>query len=182
MTVAVQAPALGVGLARGYNPGFGFLDDRHRVPAVVLSRRNTVTLTLTARLLGRDRNTLSYHAHRTMPLPAFAAPDVAAVLAQPRRTHPPRTIEALQSATAEHECNIKSGSSWLTAPHQRVSPAKYFAAFHRISRSSSSSRTFSRRAAFSCFQRRGRLHRRLRPAPPRPVRPGPVPSSAASPD
>ncbi|MFF3878111.1 hypothetical protein [Streptomyces sp. NPDC001978] len=46
-----------------------------------------------------------------MPLPAFAAPDVAAVLAQPRRTHPPRTIEALQSATVEHECNIKSGSS-----------------------------------------------------------------------
>jgi hypothetical protein len=37
----------------------------------------------------------------------------------------------------------------LTAPHQRVSPAKYFAAFRRISRSSSSSRTFLRRAAFS---------------------------------
>ena len=41
--------------------------------AAVLNRRNTVTLTLTARLHGRDRNTLSYHAHRTMPLLAFAA-------------------------------------------------------------------------------------------------------------
>ncbi|URN10953.1 hypothetical protein LUW77_00170 [Streptomyces radiopugnans] len=37
----------------------------------------------------------------------------------------------------------------LEAVHQRVSPAKYFAAFRRISRSSSSSRTFLRRAAFS---------------------------------
>lgn len=52
---------------RGYNPGFGFLDHRHRVLAAVLSRRNTVTLTLAARLLGRDRNTLSYRAHQTMP-------------------------------------------------------------------------------------------------------------------
>src|SRR5690606_13386335 len=37
----------------------------------------------------------------------------------------------------------------LEAVHQRVSLAKYFAAFRRISRSSSSSRTFFRRAAFS---------------------------------
>ncbi|MDQ0784541.1 RHS repeat-associated protein [Streptomyces sp. B3I8] len=37
----------------------------------------------------------------------------------------------------------------VEAVHQRVSPAKYFAAFRRISRSSSSSRTFFRRAAFS---------------------------------
>ena len=37
----------------------------------------------------------------------------------------------------------------LEAVHQRVAPAKYFAAFRRISRSSSSSRTFFRRAAFS---------------------------------
>lgn len=88
---------------RGYNPGFGFLDHRHRVLAAVLSRRNTVTLTLTARLLGRDRNTLSYHAHRTMPLLAFAAPDTVAALAQPRRTHPPRMIEALHSAIADYE-------------------------------------------------------------------------------
>jgi hypothetical protein len=73
---------------RGYNPGFGFLDHRHRVLAAVLNRRNTVTLTLTARLLGRDRNTLSYHAHRTMPLLAVAAPDIAAALARPRLTHP----------------------------------------------------------------------------------------------
>ncbi|MFE6365482.1 hypothetical protein ACFVP3_36505 [Streptomyces sp. NPDC057806] len=37
----------------------------------------------------------------------------------------------------------------LEAVHQRVSPAKYFAARRGISRSSSSSRTFSRKAAFS---------------------------------
>jgi hypothetical protein len=97
---------------RGYNPGFGFLDHRHRVLAAVLSRRNTVTLTLTARLLGRDRNTLSYHAHRTMPLLAFAAaPDITAALTQPRRTHPPRTIDALQNAITDYESNIRSGSS-----------------------------------------------------------------------
>ncbi|XLX04341.1 hypothetical protein ACKTSN_00080 [Streptomyces flavusporus] len=96
---------------RGYNPGFGFLDHRHRVLAAVLSRRDTVTLTLTARLLGRDRNTLSYHAHRTMPLLAFAAaPDITAAITQPRRTHPPRTIDALQNAIADYESNIKSGS------------------------------------------------------------------------
>ncbi|MEW1870788.1 ISAzo13 family transposase [Streptomyces caelestis] len=97
---------------RGYNPGFGFLDHRHRVLAAVLNRRNTVTLTLTARLLGRDRNTLSYHAHRTMPLLAFAAaPDITAALTQPRRTHPPRTIDALQDVITDYESKIKSGSS-----------------------------------------------------------------------
>jgi hypothetical protein len=96
---------------RGYNPGFGFLDHRHRVLAAVLSHRNTVTLTLTARLLGRDRNTLSYHAHRTMPLLAFATPDLTAPLTQPRRTHPPRTIKTLQNAIVDYETNIKSGSS-----------------------------------------------------------------------
>ncbi|MFB6549443.1 ISAzo13 family transposase [Streptomyces sp. NPDC056405] len=97
---------------RGYNPGFGFLDHRHRVLAAVLSRRNTVTLTLTARLLGRDRNTLSYHAHRTMPLLAFAAaPDITAAITQRRRTRPPRTIDALQDVIADYESNIKSGSS-----------------------------------------------------------------------
>ncbi|MFE1016742.1 ISAzo13 family transposase, partial [Streptomyces sp. NPDC058794] len=94
---------------RGYNPGFGFLDHRHRVLAAVLNRRNTVTLTLTARLLGRDRNTLSYHAHRTMPLLAFAAaPDITAALTQPRRTHPPRTIDALQDVITDYESKIRS--------------------------------------------------------------------------
>jgi hypothetical protein len=88
---------------RGYNPGFGFLDHRHRVLAAVLSRRNTITLTLAAKLLGRDRNTLSYHAHRSTPLLAFAANDVSAILAQPRRTHPPRTTEALQTTIADYE-------------------------------------------------------------------------------
>jgi hypothetical protein len=97
---------------RGYNPGFGFLDHRHRVLAAVLSRRNAVTLTLAARLLGRDRNTLSYHAHRTIPLPAFAAgPDFDAALAGPRRTHPPRTLQALRIAITDDEINIKSRSN-----------------------------------------------------------------------
>jgi hypothetical protein len=86
---------------RGYNPGFGFLDHRHRVLAAILSRRNTVTLTLAARLLGRDRNTLSYHAHRTMPLLGLAGgPAAAVVLTGPRNTHPPRTIEALHNTIA----------------------------------------------------------------------------------
>lgn len=97
---------------RGYNPGFGFLDHRHRVLAALLSRRNTVTLTLTARLLGRDRNTLTYHAHRIMPLRSFAAaPDITAAITQHRRTRPPRTIDALQNVIADYESNIKSGSS-----------------------------------------------------------------------
>ncbi|ONI92847.1 hypothetical protein ALI22I_01645 [Saccharothrix sp. ALI-22-I] len=96
---------------RGYNPGFGFLDHRHRVLAAILSCRNTVTLTLVARLLRRDRNTLSYHAHRTRPLLAFAGPNTAAVLAPPRRTHPPRTIEALKAAIEHYENMIKAGSS-----------------------------------------------------------------------
>ncbi|MER5214849.1 hypothetical protein ABT063_30925 [Streptomyces sp. NPDC002838] len=97
---------------RGYNPGFGFLDRRHRVLAAVLSRRNTITLTLTARLLGRDRNTLSHHAHRTMPLLVFAAvPDIAAAIAQLRQAHPLRAIDALQNAITDYESNIKSGSS-----------------------------------------------------------------------
>jgi len=96
---------------RGYNPGFGFLDHRHRVLAAVLSCRNTVTLTLAAQLLGRDRNTLSYHAHRTRPLLAFAGPETVAALALRRRTHPPRTIEALKSAIAEYNSEIKLGNS-----------------------------------------------------------------------
>lgn len=96
---------------RGYNPGFGFLDHRHRVLAAILSRRNTITLTLAARLLGRDRNTLSYHAHRTMPLLAFASPDLATLLAQPRQTHPPRTIEALHTVIASHESGFNSRSN-----------------------------------------------------------------------
>jgi hypothetical protein len=96
---------------RGYNPGFSFLDHRHRVLAAILSRRNTVTLTPAARLLDRDRNTLSYHAHRTMPLLVFAAPDIIQALDQRRRTRPPRTAEALEAAIANYESNIKPCSS-----------------------------------------------------------------------
>jgi len=96
---------------RGYNPGHGFLEHRHRVLAAILSRRNTTTLTLTAQLLGRDRNTLNYHAHRTMPLPAFAAPDIVKALDQPRRTHPPRTTDAPKTAITDYENNTKPASS-----------------------------------------------------------------------
>lgn len=96
---------------RGYNPGVGFLDHRHRVLVAVLHHRNTVTLTLAAHLLGRVPTSLNYHAHRTRPLLAFATPDLAAALASPRRTHPPRTIEALQSVITDHENTIRSGSS-----------------------------------------------------------------------
>ena len=46
------------------------------------------------------------------------------------------------------QVSTETSSSCITGPHQRVSPAKYFAAFRRISRSSSSSRTFFRKAAF----------------------------------
>lgn len=63
---------------RIYNPGLGFLDHRHRVLAAALRHRNTVTLTLAARLLGRERSTHSFHAHRIRPLLGFAAPDLAA--------------------------------------------------------------------------------------------------------
>lgn len=52
-----------------------------------------------------------------MPLLAFAAtPDITAAITQRRRNHPPRTIEALHDVIADYESNIKSGSSWLTAP------------------------------------------------------------------
>lgn len=52
-----------------------------------------------------------YHAHRTMPLLAFAAaPDTTAALTQSRRTHPPGTIDALQNAITDYESNTRSGS------------------------------------------------------------------------
>lgn len=46
-----------------------------------------------------------------MPLLAFATPDIATVLTQPRQTHPPRSIEALQSAITDYENHVTSGSS-----------------------------------------------------------------------
>ncbi|MFI6361051.1 ISAzo13 family transposase [Streptomyces sp. NPDC050743] len=95
---------------RGRNPGFGILDHRHRVLAAVLRSRNTVTLTLAGQLLGLHRNVLSYHAGRTKPLLAFAGPDLAAVLVD-RRTHPPRSLEALQHVIDEYDSKIKTGSS-----------------------------------------------------------------------
>ncbi|MFG2848982.1 ISAzo13 family transposase [Kitasatospora sp. NPDC048296] len=95
---------------RGYNPGVGSVDHRHRVLVAVLHHRNTVTLTLAAQLLGRVPTSLNYHAHRTKPLLAFATPGIAAALAHPRRTHPPRTIDALQNAITQYEDEIKSGS------------------------------------------------------------------------
>ncbi len=94
---------------RGRKPGFGILDHRHRVLVAVLSSRNTVTLTLTARLLGHDRNTLSYHAGRTRPLLAFAGTDLIAALT--RQTHPPRTLGALKAVIEPDDNMTKAGSS-----------------------------------------------------------------------
>ncbi|WP_408015826.1 ISAzo13 family transposase [Rhodococcus chondri] len=95
---------------RGRNPGFGTLDHRHRVLAAVLRSRNTVTLTLAAELMGRKRNVLSYHAGRSKPMLAFAGPELARVLVF-RRTHPPRTLEALKRLIRDHDNEINSGSS-----------------------------------------------------------------------
>ncbi|GEC10234.1 hypothetical protein SSP24_78890 [Streptomyces spinoverrucosus] len=94
---------------RGRNPGFGILDHRHRVLAAVLSSRNTLTLTLAGQLIGRDRNTLSYHAHRTRPLLAFTGPELTPLLT--RRPHPPRTLEALNRVIEQHDSEINSGNS-----------------------------------------------------------------------
>ena len=88
---------------RGRNPGFGVLDHRHRVLAALLSSRNTVTITLIARLLGRPQTTVAYHAHASRPLLAFGGTEMTAILAH-RPTHPPRSVEALKAA-------IEAGSS-----------------------------------------------------------------------
>ncbi|MDV9201954.1 hypothetical protein R6M67_43060 [Streptomyces sp. Wh19] len=94
---------------RGRKPGFGILDHRHRVLAAILNCRNTVTLTLAGQLIGRERNVLSYHAHRTRPLLAFGGTGLAAILT--RQTHPPRTLEALKSVIERHDNMIETGSS-----------------------------------------------------------------------
>ncbi len=94
---------------RGRNPGFGILDHRHRILAAVLSSRNTVALTLVGELLGRDRNTMSYHATRTKPLLAYGGPELAMLLTH--QTRPPRTLEALKSVIEQHNDMIKDGSS-----------------------------------------------------------------------
>ncbi|MER6564170.1 ISAzo13 family transposase, partial [Streptomyces sp. NPDC001027] len=95
---------------RGRNPGFGTLDHRHRVLTAVLRSRNTVPLTLAAELMGRKRNVLSYHAGRSKPMLAFAGPELARILVF-RRTHPPRTLEALKRVIEEHDNEINSRSS-----------------------------------------------------------------------
>ena len=46
-----------------------------------------------------------------MPLLGFATPDITTALDQPRRTHPPRTIDALHNAIVAYETNINPGSS-----------------------------------------------------------------------
>ncbi|MFG2987434.1 ISAzo13 family transposase [Streptomyces sp. NPDC048258] len=94
---------------RGRNPGFGILDHRHRILVALLRSRNTVTLTLMGKILGYDRNTLSYHATTSRPLLAFAGTDLTPALTP--RTHPPRTLEALQHVIEHHDNNINSRSS-----------------------------------------------------------------------
>ncbi|WP_368861616.1 ISAzo13 family transposase [Actinospica durhamensis] len=88
---------------RGYNPGVGYLEHRHRVLVALLHHRNTVTLTLVGQLVGRPPTSLNYHAHRTEPLLAFAGPDITAILAHRRRSRPPRSLEALTRAIDEYD-------------------------------------------------------------------------------
>lgn len=52
---------------------------------------------------------LSYHAGRAKPLLAFAGPELARILVF-HRTHPPRTLEALNRVTEQYDREIKSGS------------------------------------------------------------------------
>lgn len=94
---------------RGRNPGFGILDHRHRILVTLLRSRNTVTLTLMGKILGYDRNTLSYHAKTSRPMLAFAGNDLTHTLTP--RTHPPRTLEALKHVIEHHDNNINSRSS-----------------------------------------------------------------------
>lgn len=61
------------------------------------------------KILGRDRNTLSYHAMTSRPLLAFAGNDLTPTLTP--RTHPPRTLEALKSVIEHHDNEIKPSSS-----------------------------------------------------------------------
>jgi len=90
---------------RGYNPGVGYLDHRHRVLVALLHHRNTITLTLVGQLIGRPPTSLNYHAHRTEPLLAFAGPDITAILADRRRSRPPRSAEALMRVIDEYDHN-----------------------------------------------------------------------------
>ncbi|MFJ1709449.1 hypothetical protein ACIOFR_39470, partial [Kitasatospora sp. NPDC088346] len=95
---------------RGRNPGFGVLNHRHRVLAALLSSRNTVTITLIARLLGRPQTTVAYHAHASRPLLAFGGTEMTSILVN-RRTHPPRSIDVLKDVIERHDLKIEAGSS-----------------------------------------------------------------------
>ncbi|MFI1184251.1 ISAzo13 family transposase [Streptomyces sp. NPDC020799] len=92
---------------RGRNPGFGVLDHRHRVLAALLSSRNTITITLIAQIMGRSRTSVAYHAHASRPLLAFGGTEMTAILAR-RRTHPPRSIEALKDMIERHDPDDRS--------------------------------------------------------------------------
>ncbi|MET9325135.1 hypothetical protein ABZX75_34215 [Streptomyces sp. NPDC003038] len=61
------------------------------------------------KILGHDRNTLSYHAMTSRPLLAFAGTGLTPTLTP--RTHPPRTLEALKHVIEHHDNNINSGNS-----------------------------------------------------------------------
>ena len=95
---------------RGYNPGVGYLEHRHRVLVALLHRRNTVTLTLVGQLVGRPATSLNYHAHRTEPLLAFAGSDITTILATRRRSRPPRSVEALRRVIEEYDYTKSSSS------------------------------------------------------------------------
>lgn len=76
-------------------------------------------------------------------LPGGPAPGGPAPVVETRAAHAEDAAQPLHTVAA-----LEVGDT-LEAVHQRVSPAKHFAALRRISGSSSSSRTFFRRAAFS---------------------------------
>nr|WP_232545890.1 hypothetical protein [Streptomyces antimycoticus] len=94
---------------RGRDPGFGILDHHHRVLVTLLRSRNTVTLTLMGKILGHDRNTLSYQAMTSRPLLAFAGTDLTP------HTHPTDASTTHTRSPAkvitDHDNEIKSGSS-----------------------------------------------------------------------
>ncbi|MGW6413170.1 ISAzo13 family transposase [Streptomyces vinaceus] len=92
---------------RGRNRGFGVLDHRHRVLAALLSSRNTITITLIAHIMGRSRTSVAYHAHSSRPLLAFGGTEMTVILAR-RRTHPPRSIEALKAMIERHDLEDRS--------------------------------------------------------------------------
>ncbi|MGH3804674.1 MAG: hypothetical protein ACRDTD_31940 [Pseudonocardiaceae bacterium] len=60
--------------------------------------------------MGRSRTSVAYQAHTSRPLLAFGGTEMTAILAR-RRTHPPRSIEALKDMIERHNPKIEPCSS-----------------------------------------------------------------------